>query len=162
MNVGFMHSDDFNEPLALNKLQISKLIQITEPFLMLDSADKIFPGKSAVGHKEIIGEEIYFDCHLKSQEVYPGVLLVETMLQTLLLPIYTSRCHHKQLAYVSDIQTKLLRKAIPGMALVINAELTSEKRGIRKGICSIANGEVKICHGSFTLVSPHELPKVLI
>ena len=143
---------------GLDTDQIIDLIEVTPPFLMIDYAAKVIPGKSCHGVKDLAKEDWFFDCHLKKEMTMPGVLLIESMLQTLILAIYTMDSHKGKLAYVSDISTKLFAKVSPNSQLNIYADLVSYRRGISKGIVKIKVDELKVCQGDFVLISPHDMP----
>jgi 3-hydroxyacyl-[acyl-carrier-protein] dehydratase len=138
--------------------QIIDLTEITPPFLMIDYAAEVIPGKSCHCVKDLTKEDWFFDCHLKKEMAMPGVLLIESMLQTLILAIYTMDSHKDKLAYVSDISTKLLSKVSPDCQLNIYADLLSYRRGISKGIVNIKVDDLKVCQGEFMLMSPHDMP----
>ena len=143
---------------VLDTDQIIDLIEVTQPFLMIDYASKVIPGKSCHCVKDLAKEDWFFDCHLKNEMTMPGVLLIESMLQTLILAIYTMDSHKGKLAYVTDISTKLFAKVSPNSQLNIYADLVSYRRGISKGIVKIKVDKLNVCQGEFVLISPHDMP----
>jgi 3-hydroxymyristoyl/3-hydroxydecanoyl-(acyl carrier protein) dehydratase len=143
---------------GLDTDQIIDLIEVTPPFLMIDYAVKVIPGKSCYTIKTVKEKDWFFDCHLKTEMTMPGVLLIESMLQTLILAIYTMDGHKGKLAFVSDIRTKLISKVLPNSVLHIYADLLSSKRGISKGIVKIKVNKIEVCQGEFELISPHQMP----
>ena len=143
----------------LNTNQIIEYLQITPPFLMIDYVANIIPGKKCHAIKKIKEDEWFFKSHLEKEQVMPGVLLIESMLQSLVLTIYTMDNHKGKIAFVSQVTTKLLSKVKPNNKLNIYAELLNYKRGISKGRALCKVNEKNVCTGEFTLISPHEIPK---
>lgn len=145
--------------ISLNQQQISDYLNITPPFLMVERIESIIPGKSAIGFKCLDRNCWFFDCHLPKELAMPGTLLIEAMLQTLVLTIYTTEVHKGYFSFVNDIKTKLIKKVSVGTDLRIEAELQSFRRGIAKGtaFCTVAGDTV--CEGAFSYISPHLLPR---
>jgi 3-hydroxyacyl-[acyl-carrier-protein] dehydratase len=146
--------------LKLNKDEIIQILNIKPPFLFVDKIDVFSLSKSALGQKKLTSVEWFFNCHLPAEHVMPGTLLTEAMLQTLVAIIYSIEGHVGKIAFVTEMNTKLLSKASPGDDLLIEAKLTSFERGISKGEATVSkNKQKKVCFGEFTFVSPHALPK---
>jgi len=125
---------------------------------MIDEIKNLVPGKSALGIKWINENEWFLDCHLKDYVAMPGTLQIEAMLQTLVATIYTIPGRSKEIAFVNNISTQLIKKVGPGHELAIYAELVSNKRGIARGH---AIGKVKdmvVCRGKFTFITMSEIP----
>ena len=93
---------------SLNVDEIIEYLEITPPFLMIDSVEKIIPGKSCYAIKKLKQDDWFFKYHLEQEQIMPGSLQIEAMLQTLVLVIYTLDGHKGKLSFVSDITTKLL------------------------------------------------------
>lgn len=148
-----------NTRIHLTREEISNYLDITTPFLMIDKAVDVIPGKTATGVKILSEKEWFFNCHLHKDKVMPGTLQIESMLQTLVLTLYTLDGHYGKYSYITAVETKLISKIYPGYPLIINAELISFKRGVGKGLASGMINNSIVCHGSFTLVSPHLLIK---
>lgn len=145
--------------ISLNIDQITKYLDITPPFLMIDRVEALVPGKSARAVKDLTGDDWFFKCHLPGELAMPGALQIEAMLQTLVLTLYTMAGHEGKLSFITNITTKLFSKVSPGKQLVIEAELLSYKRGMAKGrAVGMVNGD-KVCEGEFTFISPHDLPR---
>ena len=143
---------------SLSNKEIIEHLEITPPFLMIDIAEEVLPGKRSHAVKELKKDEWFFKCHLEKEKLMPGVLQIEAMLQTLVLTIYTMDGHKGKLALVTDIKTKLISKVSPGSKLDIYADLISYKRGVSKGIVECKVDNSKVCQGEFTLLSPHDMP----
>ena len=144
---------------SFNIDQIIEYLGITPPFLMIDYAKEIVPGKSAHGVKKLTQDDWFFKCHLQRELVMPGVLQIEAMLQTLVLTIYTMEGHQGKFSYISNINTKLISKVSPDSQFDIHADLLSYKRGIAKGVAVGKVNDTKVCQGEFTFISPHDIPR---
>ena len=144
---------------SFNIDQIIECLEITPPFLMIDYAEEIVPGKSAHGVKKLTQDDWFFKCHLQRELVMPGVLQIEAMLQTLVLTIYTMEGHQGKFSYISNINTKLISKVSPDSQFDIHADLLSYKRGIAKGVAVGKVNDTKVCQGEFTFISPHDIPR---
>jgi 3-hydroxyacyl-[acyl-carrier-protein] dehydratase len=144
---------------SFNIDQIIEYLEITPPFLMIDYAEEIVPGKSAHGVKKLTQDDWFFKCHLQRELVMPGVLQIEAMLQTLVLTIYTMEGHQGKFSYISNINTKLISKVSPDSQFDIHADLLSYKRGIAKGVAVGKVNDTKVCQGEFTFISPHDIPR---
>ncbi len=143
--------------IKLNTNQIIKYLKIKPPFLMIDTVESCQPGKTCNATKLLKKDEWFFKSHLETEQIMPGVLLIEAMLQTLVFTIYTQKGHKGKLSFVNSISSKIFSKASPGNKLDIYADLHSYKRGISQGYALIKLNKINICEGNFKLVSPHEL-----
>ena len=147
---------------SLSKTEIAARLNISYPFLLLDRVENLIPGQSAVGHRQLKADDWFFGCHLPSEQVMPGTLLTEAMLQTLVLVIYAMTGHEARSAFIVDIQTRLYEKVGPGSDLTIEAKLSSYKRGVAKGEAITWKDAKRVATGLFTFASPHDMaqPKV--
>jgi 3-hydroxyacyl-[acyl-carrier-protein] dehydratase len=146
---------------SLNLDEISQYLDITPPFLMIDYADEIIPGKTAHGFKNLTEDDWFFKCHTgftQKNLVMPGTLHIEALLQTLVLTIYTLEGHNGKFSFISHINTKLFSKISPGNQFNIHADLLSYKRGIATGVAVGKINDAKVCQGEFTFISPQYSP----
>lgn len=74
--------------MDLLKKKIIKKLDIDENFLFLDKAKISINKKSATGFYKVKKNNWVFSSHLKSNPVYPGIFLIESMCQTAMLVIY--------------------------------------------------------------------------
>ena len=153
-----MSQDKTKKGFSLNIDQIEQYLEISHPFLMIDYAEDIIPGKSANGVKILTDDYWFFQCHLQREMLMPATLQIEAMLQTLVLTIYTMEGHKGKFSYISKINTKLFSKVSPGNQFVIQADLLSYKRGIAKGVAVGKINNTKVSQGEFTFISPHDMP----
>ena len=74
--------------INLDKVHLSKLIRISDPFLMNDKVDDIIPGHSGRGSKYLNNDEWFYKSHFTDEPIMPGTLQIEAMLQTVVAIIY--------------------------------------------------------------------------
>ena len=65
--------------LNLNKIQLSNLLRITDPFLMIDEVKNIIPGKSGDGYKHLKKNSWFYKCHFVNEPIMPGTLQIESI-----------------------------------------------------------------------------------
>ena len=142
---------------------LSKALEITEPFLMIDSFRLLEDSAIGYGSKNLTAEEWFFDCHLRSQMVMPATLQIEGMLQTMVMLIYQTVDHGKARSFITNIDVKVLNSAKPGTDIGYEAKILSTKRGIFKGEVIGKSNELVICKGVFSYASPHlmSVPKTV-
>ena len=150
--------------MKLNRKQIIKIQKNRDPFLLIDYATKVMPGKSVEGYKILKKNEWFFKVHWPGDPNMPGMLQVEAMVQMSSLIIFTlPKMGGKTLYLTSSNDIKFFKKIIPGDKLKIISKLISNNRGLYK---FEAEGYVKkkiVCKASFTLILPDSVyirPKV--
>ena len=75
--------------LQLDKNEIYEYQQNREPYLMIDFATEIVPGKSAKGYKYLSKDEWFFKVHWPNDPNMPGMLQIEALVQMSALSILT-------------------------------------------------------------------------
>tara|TARA_B100001564_G_scaffold351435_1_gene357291 strand:- start:520 stop:981 length:462 start_codon:yes stop_codon:yes gene_type:complete len=149
--------------ISLNKKQILEYQQNKPPYLMIDEALEIIPGKSAKGFKQLEDDEWFFKVHWENDPNMPGMLQVEALVQMSALAILTMPDNKGKVMYLTSANNlRFSKKIIPGMRLDIETNIKSFKRGI--AICDglgLINNEIA-CKASFNLVLPSELKKYKI
>ena len=76
-----------NLNISIEKEELSKLLRIADPFLMIDKVYDIIPGKSGLGIKTLSNISWFYKCHFIDSPVMPGTLQQEAMLQTVIAVI---------------------------------------------------------------------------
>ncbi len=145
------------QKLKLDIKAIIDYLEIKPPFLMIDKVEELIPGKSCYAIKKLRNDDWFFESHLKKEQLMPGTLQIEAMLQSLVLTLYSLKNHSGKLSFVKNIKTNLISKVRPCNTLNIFAYLQSYKRGIADGNCRIEIGKEIVSEGQFSLVSPHDL-----
>ena len=94
----------------LNKKKIISLTKITEPFLMVDNIKNILNLKSATGIKKVNKNSWFFKCHFINQPMMPGTLIEETMLQTIVATLYSSKKFKDKICLITSSKTNFYSK----------------------------------------------------
>ncbi|MBB4314666.1 3-hydroxyacyl-ACP dehydratase FabZ family protein [Roseospira marina] len=142
-------------PQPMSRADIASRLDITDPFLMIDTFETLEPGRRARATKELHSNAWFFACHLPALQVMPATLQLEGMLQTLVLLIYAAGDHGAHRAYVTNVKSQLSATATPGQTITFDAELSAFRRGIATGtVTTTANG-VHLSRGEFRYASPH-------
>ena len=141
--------------MKLSRKQIIKIQKNRDPYLMIDYATKVRPGKSVEGYKILKKNEWFFKVHWPGDPNMPGMLQVEAMVQMSSLIIFTLPKMSGKILYLANSNNiKFFKKIIHGGKLNINFKLVADKRGLYK---FEAEGYVKkriACKAEFTLILP--------
>jgi 3-hydroxyacyl-[acyl-carrier-protein] dehydratase len=141
--------------MKLNRKQIIKIQKNRDPYLLIDYATKVVPGKSVEGYKILKKNEWFFKVHWEGDPNMPGMLQVEAMVQMSSLIIFTLPNMSGKILYLTNSNNiKFFKKIIPGDKLKIFSKLMSDKRGLYK---FESEGYVKkkiACKAEFTLILP--------
>jgi len=146
--------------LSLNKEEILFYQKNRDPFLMIDIATEIIPGKKANGYKYLKKDEWFFKVHWPEDPNMPGALQVEALTQMGALTILTLDGNQGKLIYVvAADKVRYKKKIVPEDELYIETQLISWKRGmgIVKAESFVDNKPA--CSGIFTLVLTEEFQK---
>ena len=129
--------------------------QNRDPYLMIDHANKIIPGKSAEGYKLLKKNEWFFKVHWPGDPNMPGMLQTEALIQMSALIVQTLLGNKGKTLYLVDANNlKFIKKILPGDKLKIFSKLTSWKRGLIKFDAEGFVESKKTCRASFTIVIP--------
>ena len=146
--------------LSLDKKGIYDYQQNREPYLLIDYATEIYPGKSAKGYKDLTKEEWFFKVHWPKDPNMPGMLQVEALVQMCELSILTLPGNKGKTLYLTSAHNlKFIKKIIPNNRLFIETKIKSYKRGL--AICEGAGLiENKLaCKAEFNLILPDEIKR---
>lgn len=141
--------------MFLTRNQISKRLNIIDPFLMIDEINIDLNSNKAVSLKNLTKEDWFYSCHMPNSPVMPATLQIEGMLQTLVILIYSISKDDVSVAYIADAKTKFHSRVFSQNFINYHAELIHDRRGIFKGEVIGKYGEEKICEGEFTYASPN-------
>ncbi len=136
-----------------NKQEIIGVIPQRDPFLMIDCAEIVEPGKSATGTKTLTGNEDFFKGHFPDEPVMPGVLIIESMAQLGAFLILSIGQYRGRKVYFTSIDNaKFRKKVVPGNTLELYVELISFRHNIGKGSARAeVNGET-VCSAELGFV----------
>ena len=146
--------------MKLDKKKILEYQQNRSPYLMIDFVEKIVPGKSAIGYKDLKEDEWFFKVHWPGDPNMPGMLQIESLVQMCALSILCLPGNKGKVMYLTSANNlKFIKKILPGSRLYIETKVRSFKRGL--AICE-GVGLVKkkiVCKAEFNLILPEEIKK---
>ena len=144
--------------IKLDLKGIHKYQQNRYPYLLIEVAEEIIPGKSARGYKNLTMDDWWFEVHFPDDPNMPGALQMEAIVQLGALMVTTLPGNKGKVVYLTSANNlKLIKKILPGVRLDIETELLSWKRGLGKCFgAGYVNGE-KVCSLDFNIVMPHIL-----
>ena len=146
--------------MKLDKEQILEYQQNRPPYLMIDFAEEVVPGKSARGYKDFIEDEWFFKVHWPSDPNVPGMLQIEALVQMSALSILSLPGNKGKVMYLTSANNiKFIKKIIPNKRLYIETKVKNFKRGL--AICEgLGLIEKQIaCKAEFNLILPEEIKK---
>ena len=146
--------------LVLDLSGIKKYQQNREPYLMIDYATEVIPGKSSKGFKMLKENEWFFKVHWPNDPNMPGMLQIEALVQMSALSILSLPGNKGKIMYLTSANnTKFIKKITPNNRLVIETKVKKFVRGIAsidgKGFI---NNELA-CKSEFNLILPEEIKK---
>ena len=146
--------------MKLNKKEILDYQQNRPPYLMIDFAEEVLPGKSAKGYKDLPESEWFFKVHWPGDPNMPGFLQIESLVQMCALSILCLPGNKGKVMYLtSATNLKFIKKIVPNSRLYIETKIKSYKRGL--AICEgrglVQNTEV--CRADFNLILPEEIKR---
>jgi len=133
-------------------------LDIYPPFVMIDSFEVNLIEKAATSTLRLHQDAWYFKSHLPGERVFPASLLTESMLQTMVLLLYSLFGHGQERSFITNISIKIRKKVEPGMEVLNECELVSEKRGIYKLKAVAKTLEGNVAEGVFDYASPRFMP----
>ena len=146
--------------MKLNKEQILEYQQNRPPYLMIDCAEEVVPGKSAKGYKDFKEDEWFFKVHWPRDPNVPGMLQIEALVQMSALSILSLPGNKGKVMYLTSANNiKFIKKIIPNKRLYIETKVKNFKRGL--AICEgLGLIEKQIaCKAEFNLILPEEIKK---
>ena len=148
--------------IILDKKGIYEYQQNREPYLLIDVATEVVPGKSAKGYKDLGSDEWFFKVHWPSDPNMPGMLQIEALIQMCALSILSLPGNKGKVVYLTSANNmKFIKKIIPDSRLYIETKIKSFKRGL--AICEgkgLVNKEIA-CKAEFVLILPEEIKKYI-
>ena len=146
--------------LSLDKKGICEYQQNRDPYLLIDYATEIIPGKSAKGYKDLKDEEWFFKVHWPNDPNMPGMLQIEALIQMCALSLLSLPGNKGKVMYLTSANNmKFIKKIIPNSRLDIETKVRSFKRGL--AICEgagLVRNEI-VCKAEFNLILPEEIKK---
>jgi 3-hydroxyacyl-[acyl-carrier-protein] dehydratase len=116
--------------------QIRGILAHRFPFLMIDRVTEIEPGKRLRALKHVTGNELCFLGHFPDHAIFPGVLILEAMAQSVsLLDLVSRESDRPPAKYLGSANAKFLAPVVPGDSMEIEAVMV--KQAIRGVIGSV-------------------------
>ena len=146
--------------LELKKKEILYYQKNRAPFLMIDHADEVYPGKYANGYKKLLENEWFFKVHWPGDPNMPGALQQEALTQMGALSLLTMEGNAGEIVYVlSANNIKYKCKVVPGSKLIIKTEIIKFKAGIADIFAKSFINDKEACSGEFRLILAKNLRK---
>ena len=146
--------------IILDKKGIHEYQQNRAPYLMIDFATEIIPGKSAKGYKDLNNDEWFFKVHWPKDPNMPGMLQVEALVQMCALSILCLPGNKGEIMYLGSANNlKFIKKILPNSKLEMETKIISFNRGL--AVCSgfgKINGTTA-CKADFNLILPDIIKK---
>ena len=151
------------EKLCLDLNGLHEYQQNRYPYLLIDVAEEVTPGKSAKGYKNLTINDWWFEVHFPGDPSMPGALQIEAMVQLGALMVTTLPGNKGKVVYLTSANNlKLIKKILPGDRLDIVTELLSWKRGIGKCTGAGFVSGNKVCSIDFNIIMPHILEEYTV
>ncbi len=139
-----------------NQEQIKEVIPHRAPFLMIDeivSCGTYAVGEKVVAKKYIRADDEVFKGHFPGEPVYPGVLIVESLAQAGAFMLLSQEEFKGKIAYFGGADKVKFRQMVrPGDTLMLEVELTSDKKRIGKCMGKAYLNDKVCCSGELTFI----------
>jgi len=126
-------SENEDEKIIYNTVQIQEIIPHRFPFLLIDKIIEFEDNVRIVGIKNVTFNEPFFPGHFPGRPVMPGVLILEAMAQTGAILARRSEngvLAHKTVFLVSCDKVKLKKMVFPGDTMRIEMNSVKKRRPI--------------------------------
>jgi 3-hydroxyacyl-[acyl-carrier-protein] dehydratase len=129
-NSATVASETMRETLSFE--QVRNILAHRFPFLMIDRVTEIERGKRLLALKHVTGNELCFLGHFPDQAIFPGVLILEAMAQSVsLLDLLSRETDRPPAKYLGSTDAKFLVPVTPGDSMEIEAVLVKQaSRGV--------------------------------
>jgi len=98
--------------MKLSNKEILEYQKNRPPYLMIDYAEEVIPGKSARGYKDLKEDEWFFKVHWPEDPNMPGMLQVEALVQMCALSLLTMPGNKGKLVYLISADKIILKKKL--------------------------------------------------
>src|SRR5262245_10356401 len=104
--------------------QVRGMLAHRFPFLMIDRVLEIERGKRLLALKQVTGNEICFLGHFPDHAIFPGVLILEAMAQSVsLLDLLSRDSDRPPPKYLGSADARFLAPVVPGDSMEIEVAL---------------------------------------
>ena len=133
----------------LNIKRVMEYLPHRFPFLLIDRVTELIPGERVVAIKNITINEPCFQGHFPEYPVYPGVLMLEAMAQTMAFITFSKIGFEKRpekIYYFAGIDKARFKKQVePGDQIIIKTELLQSSQGVAKFSSVAYVDDVVVC-----------------
>lgn len=139
--------------ISLDLDRVKDMIPHRDPFLLIDRVEHVNYNKSAVGIKNVTGDEDFFRGHFPGHPIMPGVLIVEAMAQTAGVLVVASLGEEAEgkLVYFMTVDSARFRKPVtPGDVLELSVELKRSKFNVYKFDGKAMVGDTLVAQATFS------------
>lgn len=131
--------------MLYNSNDIQKIIPHRYPFLLVDRIESI-EGDTVIGTKCITANEMQFLGHFPQKHIMPGVLMLESLAQTVAVMLLSKEENKGKIGLFAGInKARFKRQVVPGDVLKLECVITNERMGIAfvKATASV-EGEIAV------------------
>ena len=149
--------------LELDKSEILEYQKNRDPYLFLDFATKVVPGKSAEGYKDLTDKEWFFKVHWPEDPNMPGFLQIEALTQMCSLSILTLPGNKGEIMYLISADKLIFKKkVIPNSKFYMITNVIKYTRGFATFKAQGFIENELACSAQINLVLPKEIKKYKI
>ncbi|MGX2950869.1 3-hydroxyacyl-ACP dehydratase FabZ [Ursidibacter arcticus] len=125
---------EIREPKIVEIDEIMQLLPHRYPFLMVDRVIDFEEGKWLTAIKNVSVNEPCFTGHFPEKPIFPGVLIMEALAQSMgILAFKTRELEKGSLFYFAGIDNARFKKpVVPGDQMTLHVEVIKEVRGITR------------------------------
>lgn len=139
--------------IKLNKKEILKIQKNKPPYLMIDYATKIVPGKSSEGYKILKPNEWFFKVHWKGDPNMPGMLQLEAITQISALAILTLPNNAMKTMYIVSMNNiRFYKKVLPRQKILISSKIEYSKENYFQFKGQIKVKQSLVCKVEFAML----------
>ncbi|MBN2406021.1 MAG: 3-hydroxyacyl-ACP dehydratase FabZ [Coriobacteriia bacterium] len=132
----------------LNREEIKSIIPHRDPFLLVDRAEDVVPGQSAIGYLDVVETAFWVPGHFPDYPVMPGVLIVEAMAQVGAVALLSLPENKGKIAFFAGIdKVRFKRQVTPGDTLRMQVVITKSRGALGFGEARAYVGEELACTG---------------
>ena len=125
---------EIREPKVVEIDEIMQLLPHRYPFLMVDRVIDFEEGKWLTAIKNVSVNEPCFTGHFPEKPIFPGVLIMEALAQSMgILAFKTRELEKGSIFYFAGIDNARFKKpVVPGDQMTLHVEVIKEVRGITR------------------------------
>lgn len=114
--------------IQMDHAQVMQILPHRSPMLLVDTVSACVPMEMIKSSLYIDPEWVFFQGHFPGNPVFPGVLSIEAMAQSVDIMLMTAeRYQGKEPLFASIGQAKFRRKILPGNTVEMQAEVIEER-----------------------------------